>query len=161
VEPDVPFREKTAWISIFVTLLIWGSYFGDMMPNLLSSRPDLDGMLGAFFGSIASAVFLQIVLTIVIAALSPKEADAPADERERLIELRATTIAYHVLTITLVVAVLGAPALALYHAFKAGIEPSLGSAVVPMANGVLLAIVLAEVAKYVAQLVQFRRQAAT
>jgi hypothetical protein len=157
----MPFREKSAWISIFVTVLIWGSYFGDMMPNLLSSRPNLDGMLGAFFGSVALAVFLQIVLTIVIAILSPKEANAPADERERLIELRAANIAYNVLTITLVLAVLGAPAVALYHAVKAGIEPSLGSAVLPMANGVLLAIVLAEVAKYVAQLVQFRRQAAS
>lgn len=157
----MPFREKSAWISIFVTLLIWGSYFGDMMPNLLSGRPDLDGMLGAFFGSVALAVILQIVLTIVIAVLSPKEANAPADERERLIELRAANIAYNVLTFLLVIAVLGAPAMSLFHALKAGIEPSLGSAVVPMANGVLLALVLAEVVKHIAQLVQFRQQAAT
>ena len=151
------FRENTAWISIFVTVLIWGSYFGDLMPNLLSARPNLEGMLGDFLSSVVLAVILQIVLMIVIAILSPKDADAPADERERLIEFRSTTIAYHVLTVMIVVAVLGAPALALYHSFKAGITPNLGSAAIPMANGVLLALVLAEIAKYVSQLVQFRR----
>ena len=151
------FREKTAWISIFVTVLIWGSYFGDLMPNLLSARPNLEGMLGDFFSSVTLAVILQIVLMIIIAILSPKDADAPADERERLIEFRSTTIAYNVLVVMLVVAVLGAPAVSLYHAIKAGIAPNLGTAVIPMANGVLLALVLAEIAKYVAQLVQFRR----
>ena len=151
------FREKTAWISIFVTVLIWGSYFGDLMPNLLSARPDLGGMVGEFISSVMLAVFLQIVLLIFISILSPKDADAPADERERLIEFRSATIAYNVLSVLLVVAVLGAPALALFHAHKAGAVPNLSNAVVPMANGVLLALVLAEIAKYVAQLVQFRR----
>jgi sterol desaturase/sphingolipid hydroxylase (fatty acid hydroxylase superfamily) len=151
------FREKTAWISIFVTVLIWGSYFGGQFPGLLSAQPNLHGMLGDFLYSVFLAVLLQIVLMVVIAIMSPKDAEAPADERERLIEFRSTTIAYHVLTVTLVVAVLGAPALSLYHAHKAGITPNLGAAAIPMANGVLLALVLAEIAKYVAQLVQFRR----
>jgi hypothetical protein len=151
------FREKTAWISIFVTVLIWGAYFGGQFPGLLSAQPHLEGMLGDFLSSVFLAVLLQIVLMIVIAVLSPKDADAPADERERLIEFRSTTIAYHVLTVTLVVAVLGAPALSLYHGLKAGIAPNLGSAAIPMANGVLLALVIAEIAKYVSQLVQYRR----
>ena len=151
------FREKSAWISIFVTCLIWGAYFGDVLPNLMSARPHVEGMLSNFLYSVVLAVILQIVLMIVIAIISPKDADAPADERERIIEFRSTTIAYNVLTVLLVVAVLGAPALALYHAFKAGISPNLANAAIPMANGVLLALVLAEISKYASQLVQYRR----
>ena len=153
------FREKTAWISLFITLLIWGLYFADLMPDLGLGQVDIGRTLGKFLSSVVLVVLLQIVLTVAIAVWSPKDADAPADERERLIEFRSASQAYHVLSVLLVVAVLGAPALVLYHAHRFGTDPGLAATVMPMANGVLLALVLAEVCRSASQIVQFRRDA--
>lgn len=153
------FREKTAWVSLFVTLLIWGLYFSDLLPDLGLGQVDVGKVLGKFISSVVLAVLLQIALMIVISILSPKDADAPADERERMIEFRSASQAYHVLSATLVIAVLGAPAMVVWHAHRFGTELSFGATVMPMANGVLLALVLGEVVRSLSQIVQFRRDA--
>jgi hypothetical protein len=116
-------------------------------------------MIDKFMSSLALAVVLQVVLGIALAILSPKEANAPADERERLFELRATSLAYHVVLMMLMVVVIGAPIVSLLYAHRSGIEVDFASAVLPMANGVVLSVILGEVAKYAWQIVQFRRDA--
>ena len=45
-------------------------------------------------GTVIALVVVQVVLTIAVAIFAPKEAGAPRDERDKLIELRAMRFAY-------------------------------------------------------------------
>ncbi len=89
-------------------------------------------------------VVLEIVLHVAIALQAPKDAASPRDERERLIEMRATRVAFQVL-------VLGAlAAVGTLHLTR--------SAWV-ITQVVLLAIVLAELVKFGGQVLLYRRDA--
>ena len=95
-------------------------------------------------GLLVAFVVLEIVLHAVVALQAPGAARSPRDEREHLIDMRATRIAFQVL-------VLGALAgVATIHLTR--------SAWV-MQQVVLLAIVLAELVKFAMQVVLFRRDA--
>ena len=83
----MPFREKSAWI-MSVALLVGGFWYFRTVLSLDSGqlaspviRPIV--VLTAFLIAIA------ILGHIVIALLAPREANAPADEREQLIFVRA------------------------------------------------------------------------
>lgn len=86
------FREKIAWVSFLSTLLIWGGFF-----IILATVPH--GMRGlAMLGPFIVATMAQAAVMIAAASIwaisAPKEANAPADERDRAIGLRATRMAY-------------------------------------------------------------------
>jgi hypothetical protein len=49
---------------------------------------------GSLLGTIIALVVVQVVLSVGVAIAAPKEAKAPRDERDKLIELKATRIAY-------------------------------------------------------------------
>jgi hypothetical protein len=87
------FREKTAWISLvaFLGLITW--YFQPFLRgehSITLSFPRL---------AIAGAVvlLLSIGVRMVVAAFSPREAKAPLDEREKLIEMKSRQFSYAVL----------------------------------------------------------------
>lgn len=98
------FREKIAWVAFVSTALIWGAFFA----TLAFVPPAMRGlaMLGPFIvATIAQAAVITAAATIW-AISAPQEANAPADERDRAIGLRATRLAY--LTLALgVIAVIG------------------------------------------------------
>lgn len=86
------FREKIAWVSFLSTLLIWGAFF-----IILATVPH--GMRGlAMLGPFIVATMAQAAVMIAAASIwaigAPKDANAPADERDRAIGLRATRMAY-------------------------------------------------------------------
>ena len=85
------FRERTAWISVLSILAIYGYYFWSHIH--LGPQPGgvyVDGLLE----TIIALVIVQTALTVAAAIFTPKEAKAPRDEREQLIELRAMRVAY-------------------------------------------------------------------
>ena len=85
------FREKSAWISMLSMSGIYGFYFWSIM----RAGPKAGGFhFGALLETIIAMVVLQIVLTVAVAIFTPKEAKAPRDERDKLIELRAIRAAY-------------------------------------------------------------------
>lgn len=94
----MPFREKSAWIMTIAllagTLLYLGAVLSGGPDGSDLASPQLPGML-AF-----TAVLVVIAAAghIVIAALAPREANAPADERERQIFDRAGRYSAHVTT---------------------------------------------------------------
>ena len=88
-------------------------------------------------------VVLEIVLHVAIAIQSPRDARAPKDERERLISLKATHIAYFVL--------LGGTLLSLFAHWH------LGWGAYATTQHVLLAVVAAELVKFASQIVFYRR----
>jgi len=87
---------------------------------------------------------LQTVLTVGVAIVAPREATAPRDERDRLIDLKATRVAYAVLA--------GSVACA---CFFGGFKPP----VIFNANALLFVLVVAEIIRSGCQIIQYRRSA--
>lgn len=86
------FREKIAWVAFLSTVLIWGAFF-----ILLLSVPDGHrglAMLAPFIVATVAQAAVMIAAATIWAIGAPKEANAPADERDRAIGLRATRFAY-------------------------------------------------------------------
>lgn len=135
------FREKTAWVCLITMTVVYGWYFCSVLPPLLAGgAPTLH-----LTTPIVVLALLQIVPIAVIAAAAPRDARAPQDERDRLIELKGSRAGYAVL-------VSGA-LLACVAAMHFGTGGAL------LANGIFLAIVAAQLAKYLTQVIHYRRGA--
>jgi hypothetical protein len=133
------FREKSAWITLVTILLVFGIYVTHGT-NLLSPDP---GLWDAHVIAICIAAFIVIELAahLVLYLRFPKEARTPKDERERLIDLRATRLAAYVYVIGTFIAILA------------------GTHATGLATGVwvLFAFVIAEVVNYSMRIFLYRR----
>ena len=143
----MPFREKSAWISLVTMLVVFGAFFGAVAGDVLpaSGVPTVHYLIL----SVLAVIVLQLVLKLVARSLAQADAASPKDERERLIELKATRIAFYVL----VGAVLLGVFLVIHTPVAGGPfpgSPRLGLAMVAC-------IVLADVVRSAAQIVYFRR----
>jgi uncharacterized membrane protein len=134
------FREKSAWITLVSVLICFGVYFAELVVNESHIGPLTS--LHLLLLSVIALVALQVVLTLIAAKTTPKDGRAPADERERLIQLRSHTLGYYVLMVL---------ALALF------VPVHFGHSALDMANFALLAVVTATLTVAVAQIVMFRR----
>lgn len=141
------FREKSAWISLVLLLVLGGIYFWNFA-LILARRPAFSDV-ELFFGVVAALVIAEVVLHMAIAIRSPQEARTPKDEREWLIDLKATRVAFFVLLVS-AFASIGTVHLPLRdphdHTFV-------------MMHGVLFSIVAAEVVKFGTQIALYRRDA--
>ncbi|MFZ0705732.1 MAG: hypothetical protein WAM71_09045 [Candidatus Korobacteraceae bacterium] len=134
------FREKTAWISLISMCGIYGFYFW----SVVRSGHGAGSRTGGLLGTIIALVVVQTVLTIAVAVFDPKSAQAPRDEREKLIELKATRFAYAGLATGVVFAVF-------FAAFP--------TPIIFGANSLLFILVVCEIMRSGCQIVQYRRSA--
>jgi hypothetical protein len=134
------FREKGAWISLLSTAGIYGLYFRSIIHSGHPTRFSFGGLLG----TIVALVIVQVVLIIAVAVFTPKEANAPPDEREKMIDLKASRLAYAALS--------GSVACA---CFFGGFNPP----IIFNVNSLLFILVMAEVLRSSCQIVQYRRGA--
>ena len=135
------FREKSAWISVLSISGIYGFYFW----SVIHAGPKAGGFhFGGLLETILALVVLEIVLHIAAAIFNPKEAQAPRDERDKLIELRSMRVAYAGL----------ATSVAMACFFGAFTPP-----IVFNTNALLFILVTAEVLRYACQVIQYRRGA--
>ena len=137
------FREKSAWISFVTILVVFGAYFWTVSRHV-AGLVDHQTAFNIEVGLLIAFVLIEIVLHIAIAMQAPNEARAPRDEREQLIEMRATRVAFQVLVIGALACV------GLMHMTRSA------SAI---AQHVLLAVVVAELVKFGGQIFYFRRGA--
>ena len=85
---DLSFREKSAWAMGALFLAITAFYLIDVQP--ISWREGLAPPVDRHFMKIMIATIVgSIIIQSVLASRNPKEADSPADERERLALARA------------------------------------------------------------------------
>jgi uncharacterized membrane protein len=131
------FREKMAWISVGSMLVIFGVYFW----SVVQRGPHGGVQFGALLASVIALVIVQVALIVVVAIFAPGEAQAPRDERDRLIALRATRMAYAGLATGVVCA-----------SFLSGFSP----AFVYNANGLLFILLTAEILRGASEIVQYR-----
>ena len=130
------FREKMAWTTLGSMLFVYGVYFWSVIGSGGGFR------FGGLIGTIVVLVALQVIAAIAVAIATPKQANAPRDERDQLIELRAVRVAYAGLA--------GGVALA---CFLAAFSPSI---VINM-NVLLFILVAAEILRCSWQIIQYRR----
>lgn len=127
------FRERSAWISLIITPLIWGAYFWKIWPDVIDDRALSPSTAGLFVGTVILLVIVQIVLAIILAIVSAvlrqRSEEQPMDERDQLIDLKAIRVAFYALTALLI----GVSSLWIF-----GMSPLV------MANGILAAMVVAE-----------------
>ncbi|RYD61192.1 MAG: hypothetical protein EOP58_15200, partial [Sphingomonadales bacterium] len=86
------FREKIAWVSFLSTVLIWGAFF--IILTLTPHGVRGLAMLGPFIVATVAQAAVMIAAASIWAIGAPKEANAPADERDRAVGRRATGFAY-------------------------------------------------------------------
>lgn len=85
----MPFREKSAWI-MSIALLVGGFlYFGAVVSAWSEFGQLASPAIPRIVAYTVCLVVIAIVGHIVIAALAPKDANAPVDEREKQIFTRA------------------------------------------------------------------------
>lgn len=135
------FREKSAWISLFANLAIYGFYFAKVGSALMRGELDRLSVFGLFMACLIAFVVVIVVLTVITAVLAPKEASAPADEREKRISLRGMSLGYFVMAGGVVMA-MGAACF--------------GSNGMVIANALFFTLVLAEVARDGTQIFYYR-----
>jgi len=139
IEQQMAFREKQAWISLSVTLIVYGIYFSYVYKALLAGQTFEVG--GAITLAVIAIVVIQILLNIIAAVFSPHERGAPEDERERLIQQQANAGAFYVLQVAVMCAVVTV-------FFASGWS---------IANAALAAIVVGQIAKYILVIAGYRR----
>lgn len=137
------FREKTAWIAFITYAVVFGGYFF----LLWQAWDDSYGQglsIGLMVAAVVALIVVAIVLNTVLALFTPRQANAPADERETLIDLKAERISSYVQS-TAVVCLIGA--------LLVGWNAML------VANLLLAGLVISELVKAAAQIAYFRRGA--
>ena len=138
------FREKSAWI-ILVTLVVLTIVFALHIPPPYTLAPEPSPFLfHVLMLSIGTFVGIVVIGHVVIAVMAPRDAKTAKDERERLIELRATAVsAYVYIFLTLGSIFIG---LHLAHANVIG-----------LAYLILISFVVAEIVNYGLRIYFYRR----
>jgi hypothetical protein len=135
------FREKSAWISMLSMSGIYGFYFW----SVIHAAPQAGSLhFGGLLATVIALVVVQVVLTVAVAIFTPREAKAPRDERDKLIELRAMRVAYSGLATSVALA-----------CFFGAFNPP----IVFNTNSLLFILVTAEIMRSACQIIQYRRGA--
>ena len=136
------FREKSAWITL-ITLVVLTLFYVTHLPPTWILNPPSGWMFHVLAVGVIAFVVIEIVAHVIVAIRAPRDAQAPRDERERLIALKATSIAAYVYAI-----------LSLGSVFAA---IHLGANELGVFYCVFLSFVLAEIVNYAARVVYYRR----
>ena len=90
------FQEKSNLVMTVIIALVYGAYFAVVMPPALSDGPSMEQVGPYLFGAVVFLVIGGVVAHILVAMAAPKESDE-ADERDKLIEMRADARSSYVL----------------------------------------------------------------
>ena len=145
------FREKKAWVSFFILLVVGGSYYGNLTVDVFSQGRDWfeNFNVGKFYFALhALVVFViaEVIFYLVIYFLSSKEDRSPKDEREIQFELKATRVAYT----SVIILSLAFTFLIIHHGASLGFNFIVG-------NLIIGTIMIAQLIKFAVQIFYHRR----
>ncbi len=145
------FREKSAWLCLITTIVVFVPYFTYVMRLL--NRAELTA--AALVMPFIAAVFFQTVFLIGASiAISIRSKEEKRDERDVMIELKAFKYAYYVFACFIFMGV------GLVFLFDVVAAPTLhGQKLISafLSQVVLFCFVAAEIAHYLIQVVSYRR----
>lgn len=90
------FREKSAWIMLITLVVMTVAFTLHTTPRWWLAADPSPFVFQILMMAIGAFVGIVVVAHIVVAILAPRDATAPKDERERLIELKSTAVAAYV-----------------------------------------------------------------
>lgn len=136
------FQEKSIWVTVVVTVIIFGYYFTQAI--IIISNPSIPevALIGLFIGVTVITIIVQIVLQSVLAIANRKDAEKGEDERDKLIELKATRISYFIL---------------IFGVWTTCISILIISSTIILANLLLFFFIIAELTGFISQLIYYRR----
>jgi len=136
------FQEKSIWISLISTILIFGYYFTQAIS--VFNNPDVHNtnLIGLFIGIIILVVIIQIASQTIVAIVHRKEVEKGEDERDNLIKLKATRISYFILVFGIWITV---------------ISLLIFQSTLVMANIIMFFFILSEIVGFTSQLFYYRR----
>ena len=133
------FKEKSNWLTIVTLLLAFGTYFGSVWSERNTVDPLPVGTLVA-----ATLIFIVVQATVqgVLAAVLPEEARQRPTELERQADQKAHRVAYLVLV---------------FGVFAAFVLLLAGASALWLFQTVLFFFVLAELTRFVTEIITLRR----
>jgi len=153
---NMSFREKSIWISLISTLLIFGNYFLNVIS--LGGLPE-EAAKAAALGLSLRAIFLIVIVEIIfqgmLAVSNRKAAELGADERDKLFAYKGNNFGYTVLAIGVFISLGGSVLLEINPEFIA--QSNLLKVPLLTAHILLLSLIFSEVVRFSAQLYYHRR----
>ncbi len=149
------FREKTAWIAVVTTLVVWGYYFAEVWRGVDARALDGAALWTLFLVCMGVTLVLMLGLNLLAARRRMQEFGASPDEMERQMESGAARLAKPLFEW----AVIGIAAAALVWGrdVAAGFPADpVGSFAIVMANALLLAAIAVNVLGEIIIIVRFR-----
>ena len=149
---DMTFQEKSIAGSLLFIAVLFSYYFSEVYQVV--SADSAEGLIRLPFIAIGVVVALIVLEAVYHAVIAVHRKPEDPDERDALIEARASRIGYFVLLAANIFVV---GHLMLNGIFEfAGRDDVLGTPIMA-ANFVLFSIIIAEIARFAAQLVFYRR----
>lgn len=143
---DLTFREKSILGTLVATLAVTAAYAAHAAPLLVEGAA-----LGRFLWPAVPAVIAMIAVQIVYhSLLAATDVEVPADERDAMVDLRATRWAYWTLSAGCLLVLLALINCTIF-------DSTLGTAL--LVHLLALVLTVADVSKYTAQLIGYRRLA--
>jgi len=151
-------RERTAWIAVICTLVIWGYYFTAFLIDAFGLNLDGGTLLTRFIWCMGISFVVMMGLAILGGLVTKKNFDAPPDEMERHIEGYADKAGFRVLETLVPITLIAG--LLLSDSIKAAFPADPGGATALIfANGVLLVMVVTELVRETVHIIGFRMSA--
>ena len=138
------FREKSAWVTL-ITLIVLTVVFGLHFPWPWTLRPEPNSFVFyVLLLTVGTFIVIEIVAHVIIASLSLRDARAPKDEREQLIELKSTRVSAFLYSFLSMASIF----FALHIAF---------ANIIGMAYLILISFVFSQIVKYAMRVYYYRR----
>ena len=133
------FQEKSIWISLVAISLIFGYYFLRVFKIAAEDEINVAESIVLLISVIVMVIIVEVVSHIILALRTRPEAQ---DERDRLIELKATRNAYFVLAFGIFLPI---------ACIVISVRPFI------VAHVIMFIFVLSEIASFLTQLFYYRR----
>lgn len=157
---NMSFKEKSTWLSLLATLLIFGNYAVSVF-TMDSSVLNPDEMIEVAMRNLSSAVLFIIVVEIIfqtlIVAGSRNKIEMEGDERDRLISLTSNNSGYWVLSIGVMIT-LGQLILPNVIGIQLSLEERTNIPMFEM-HLLLFSFILAEIVRFSHQIYLYRKDA--
>lgn len=136
------FREKSAWAMAIILTAAGLFYFDKVVRISIGMGETAPPMIGLVIAYVVLIVIASIIVMSVLAATSGKEADTPADEREKMIAHKAGNWSGYVLAV---------PAFSALLNYAVTRDGNL------LFHIVFLSFMLSQISEYIFQIILYRR----
>ncbi|MFC1760121.1 hypothetical protein ACFLZD_01210 [Candidatus Neomarinimicrobiota bacterium] len=136
------YKEKSILTSLILTVIIFGFYFIKVFGTISPTDSGLVNGIVLFVGAVLYIVLLEMILRIILPIFHKNEPKDSDDERDKIIQLKATRISYLILVLGM---------------FFAIIFLLLSLTQLLIANIILLFFIVAEITGFSIQLFYYRK----